>query len=103
MKVLLCIVVGSSGNQGHTITLKKCISLRDETGAFNPSYDETQTENYSCDYVLLSVGQDIIPVEGLDINIKSKWYNSSGCHYFTDFCRRYLYRRRCIYRSSLCD
>ena len=52
----------------HTITLKKCISLRDETGTFNPSYDETQTENYSCDYVLLSVGQDIIHVEGLDIN-----------------------------------
>ena len=52
----------------YTITLKKCISLRDETGAFNPSYDETQTESYPCDYVLLSVGQDIIPVEGLDIN-----------------------------------
>ena len=52
----------------HTITLKKCISLRDETAAFNPAYDETQTESYLCDYVLLSVGQDIIPVEGLDIN-----------------------------------
>ena len=52
----------------HTITLKKCISLRDETGAFNPSYDETQIDSYPCDYVLLSVGQDIIPVEGLDIN-----------------------------------
>ena len=52
----------------HTITLKKCISLGDETGTFNPSYDETQTESYPCDYVLLSVGQDIIPVEGLDIN-----------------------------------
>lgn len=51
----------------HHITFKQCMSLRDENGSFNPDYNESHTETYNCDYVLLSVGQDIIPIEGLEI------------------------------------
>lgn len=51
----------------HHITFKQCMSLRDENGSFNPDYNESHTETYDCDYVLLSVGQDIIPIEGLEI------------------------------------
>ena len=54
----------------HHITFKQCMSLRDENGSFNPDYNESHTETYDCDYVLLSVGQDIIPIEGLEIETR---------------------------------
>ena len=52
----------------HHITFKQCMSLRDENGMFNPDYNESHVETYECDHVLLSVGQDIIPIEGLDVD-----------------------------------
>ena len=39
------------------IEFKKCLSTIDETGRFNPQYDENNTKIVECDYVLLSVGQ----------------------------------------------
>lgn len=42
------------------IIFKKCISVKDETGRFNPSYDENDTITVSCSNILLSVGQSII-------------------------------------------
>lgn len=39
------------------VEFKKCISVFDETGRFNPKFDESQTKVVKADYVLVSVGQ----------------------------------------------
>lgn len=39
------------------IEFKKCVSVFDKDGRFNPEYDENETKIVDCDYVLLSVGQ----------------------------------------------
>ena len=54
----------------HAITLKQCLSLRDEYGDFHPDYNESHTETYPCDYVLLSIGQDIVPIKGLSLETR---------------------------------
>nr|WP_264852282.1 FAD-dependent oxidoreductase [Clostridium sp. E14] len=41
------------------VEFKKCISVFDENGRFNPRYDENNTITVQADYVLLSVGQSI--------------------------------------------
>ncbi|MDO5339140.1 MAG: FAD-dependent oxidoreductase [Eubacteriales bacterium] len=41
------------------IVFKKCISVKDETGRFNPKYDENETMTIPCNNVILSVGQSI--------------------------------------------
>mgnify|MGYP004565188633 CR=1 FL=1 len=41
------------------IVLKKCISVKDADGRFNPEYDESDTMTVSCKHVFLSVGQTI--------------------------------------------
>ena len=41
------------------IVFKKCISVKDETGKFNPKYDENETMTIPCKNVILSVGQSI--------------------------------------------
>ena len=41
------------------IVFKKCLSVKDETGRFNPSYDENDTVTVECDNVILSIGQAI--------------------------------------------
>lgn len=41
------------------IVFKKCISVKDETGKFNPKYDENETMTIPCENVILSVGQSI--------------------------------------------
>ena len=39
------------------IEFKKCLSVFDNEGRFNPKYDDNDTKIVPCDYVLLSVGQ----------------------------------------------
>lgn len=39
------------------VEFKKCLSTVDETGRFNPKFDENNKKIVACDYVLLSVGQ----------------------------------------------
>lgn len=39
--------------------LKKCISVRDENGAFNPSYDENETLVVNAENILMAVGQKV--------------------------------------------
>lgn len=39
------------------VEFKKCLSVFDDEGRFNPQYDELHTKIVPCDYVLLSVGQ----------------------------------------------
>ena len=41
------------------IVFKKCISVKDETGKFDPKYDENETMTIPCKNVILSVGQSI--------------------------------------------
>ena len=41
------------------IVFKKCVSVKDETGKFNPEYDENETMTIPCKNVILSVGQSI--------------------------------------------
>ena len=41
------------------IVFKKCISVKDKTGKFNPEYDENETMTIPCKNVILSVGQSI--------------------------------------------
>jgi NADPH-dependent glutamate synthase beta subunit-like oxidoreductase len=39
------------------VEFKRCLSVFDADGRFNPSYDENDTKVVPCDYLLLSVGQ----------------------------------------------
>ncbi len=41
------------------IVFKKCTSVKDADGRFNPQYDENETMTIDCENVLLSVGQSI--------------------------------------------
>ncbi len=52
------------------IIFKKCLSTKDETGRFNPSYDEENLVSNAYNTVLLSIGQSIIPVEGLELETR---------------------------------
>ncbi len=42
------------------IVFKKCVSVKDETGRFNPKYDENETVTIECENVFLSIGQAIV-------------------------------------------
>ena len=42
------------------IVLKKCVSVKDETGRFNPQFDENETMTVECEHVYLSIGQSIL-------------------------------------------
>mgnify|MGYP002550646498 CR=1 FL=1 len=42
------------------IVLKKCISVKDADGRFNPQYDENQLLTVECKHVFFSVGQSIV-------------------------------------------
>ena len=42
------------------IVFKRCTSVWDETGRFNPSYDENDTKTVECEHVFLSIGQSIL-------------------------------------------
>ncbi|MBQ7077774.1 MAG: FAD-dependent oxidoreductase [Lachnospiraceae bacterium] len=42
------------------VIFKKCTSVKDKDGRFNPQYDENDTITIPCENVLLSIGQSII-------------------------------------------
>lgn len=42
------------------IVFKKCVSVKDADGRFNPQYDENDTVTVECENVLLSIGQSIV-------------------------------------------
>ena len=42
------------------IVFKRCVSVWDETGRFNPTYDENDTKTVPCSRVFLSIGQSIL-------------------------------------------
>lgn len=41
------------------VVLKKCTSVKDADGKFNPQYDENDTQTIECDRIYLSIGQSI--------------------------------------------
>ena len=42
------------------VVFKKCVSVWDAEGRFNPTYDENDTMTVDCDRVFLSIGQSIV-------------------------------------------
>ncbi len=50
----------TEGGKVKGIVFKKCVSVKDETGRFNPKYDENDTMTVECDNVFLSIGQAIV-------------------------------------------
>ncbi len=47
----------SNGTRVCGVEFKKCTSVFDGTGAFNPSYDETELTIMPCDTVIVAIGQ----------------------------------------------
>ena len=66
------------------IVLKKCLSVMDYDGRFNPTYDENETITLSCKHVVLSVGQAIVWDNLLDgLNVKLDRGNRAIADSFT--------------------
>ena len=42
------------------VVFKKCVSVTDAAGKFNPTYDENETMTIACKHVIFSVGQSIV-------------------------------------------
>ena len=42
------------------IVFKKCTSVKDADGKFNPQYDENDTISFDCSHIVLAVGQSIV-------------------------------------------
>ena len=53
------VLVDANG-EVRGIVLKKCISVKDADGRFNPQYDENQLMTVECKHVFFSVGQSIV-------------------------------------------
>ena len=67
-----------------SIVLKKCLSVMDYDGRFNPIYDENETITLSCKHVVLSVGQAIVWDNLLDgLNVKLDRGNRAIADSFT--------------------
>ena len=43
----------------QAIVFKKCTSVKDETGKFNPQYDEDDTITVECEHIIFAIGQSI--------------------------------------------
>ncbi len=53
-------ILVDENNHVKGIVFKKCLSVKDETGRFNPMYDENDTITIECKHVVLAVGQSIV-------------------------------------------
>lgn len=49
--------LGGDGNRVKGIEFKSCTSVFDETGRFNPQYDEEVCQTFHCDTVIVAIGQ----------------------------------------------
>ena len=50
----------TDGKKVTGIVFKKCTAVKDETGRFNPQYDENETITIECDRVIFAIGQAIV-------------------------------------------
>jgi NADPH-dependent glutamate synthase beta subunit-like oxidoreductase/ferredoxin len=59
------------GNSGHVkaVELKRCIQVFDDTGRFNPKYDDSKINHVEADTVILAIGQmpDLSYLEGVKV------------------------------------
>jgi NADPH-dependent glutamate synthase beta subunit-like oxidoreductase len=60
-------IIGKSGRVSG-IELRRCVSVFDESGCFNPCFDDRQSRVLPCDHVITAIGQagdmlDMLPVE----------------------------------------
>lgn len=49
----------TENNKVSGVVLKKCVSVFDENGRFNPQFDENDTKTVACDHLYFSIGQSI--------------------------------------------
>lgn len=56
----------SEDGKAKAVKFKRCLSVLDADGCFNPQYDEEDIKEVQCEYVLLSIGQSIIWGDLLD-------------------------------------
>lgn len=52
-------IVKTPEGKVRAIVFKKCISVKDEAGKFNPQYDEEDTITVECDHIIFAIGQSI--------------------------------------------
>ena len=60
-------------NHVQSIVLKKCISIKDESGRFSPAYDENDVMEVKCSNIIKAIGQsiiwnDLLKDENVDLN-----------------------------------
>ena len=53
-------IMPAAKDEVEEAVFKKCTSVKDETGRFNPQYDENELVTVECENVLLSIGQSIV-------------------------------------------
>ncbi len=52
-------IMKTSEGRVQAVVFKKCTSVKDETGKFNPQYDEDDTVTVECEHIIFAVGQSI--------------------------------------------
>ena len=50
----------TNGDNASSIIIKKCISLTDTNGKFNPTYDENDIQTLNCDLIIFAIGQSVV-------------------------------------------
>ncbi|MBI4676346.1 MAG: FAD-dependent oxidoreductase [Elusimicrobia bacterium] len=69
--------IESEGGRVKGVTLKKCVRVFDEAGAFSPEYDESVLERLDADKVIMAVGQrpdpGVVFGPGMPLAAKSGW------------------------------
>ncbi len=52
-------IIKTSEGRVQAVVFKKCTSVKDETGKFNPQYDEADTVTVDCEHIIFAIGQSI--------------------------------------------
>lgn len=52
-------IMKTSEGRVQAVVFKKCTSVKDETGKFNPQYDEADTVTVECEHIIFAIGQSI--------------------------------------------
>ncbi len=52
-------IIKTSEGRVQAVVFKKCTSVKDETGKFNPQYDEADTVTVECEHIIFAIGQSI--------------------------------------------
>lgn len=52
-------IIKTDEGKVQAIVFKKCTSVKDETGKFNPQFDEEDTITVECEHIIFAIGQSI--------------------------------------------